>query len=198
MREWAATCTRKMEKSSSNLAQPLEKPGAGQGPEAIGGASANPQRVRGLLVAHAGEVAELDELRGRLVVPLQLGEGLVEGQREVGPAVDVRRDVVDVEPAESSPGLLGRLASGAVRRGCAAWPLRRRRRSGPGRARAGRVRPPPVGGTPRGPVRWAGASAPAARGPASMRPAAAARRTPAAGGRGPNAPRPARARPGSR
>ena len=90
---------------SSGLAQPLEEPGAGQGPEAVGGPAADPQRIGSLLVAHAGEVAELDEPRGRLVVPLQFGERLVEGEREVGPSLDVRREVVEVEPPERPPAL---------------------------------------------------------------------------------------------
>ena len=83
------------------------------------------------------------------------------------------------------------------RRGCAASPRRRRRRSGRDSPRPGRPRRRPAGGRPRGPARSPGGSVPSARGRAGPRRAFAAPHRRWAPARGPVAAHPGRAPPGA-
>ena len=130
----------------------------------------------------AGEVAELDQLGLGRVVPrparraprpgpaarrVRLGDGSRRRRGRPGP--------------RPPPRFSGSACGGRPRRGCGAWPRRRRRRSGRGRSTAGRRRRRRAGGRPRGPGRWPGASGRASPAPAAGRPACAARRRRAAG-----------------
>jgi hypothetical protein len=73
MRELAILCTQEDGKNSSVLAELLEEPGAGRGPEAIGGPSADHLGIGGLPVAHPHGVENFDEPCGRLIVRPRCG-----------------------------------------------------------------------------------------------------------------------------
>ena len=65
-------------------------------------------------MAHPGEVAELDQLRGRFIVTLEFGQRRVEVERQVRAIKGVRREVVEVESLELAAGFQRRLSPGTV------------------------------------------------------------------------------------
>ena len=163
-------------------AELAEEPGAGEGPIALGGATADPQGRGRLLDRQPGEQAELDQCGRLRVDPREPGDRLVQVDQVVGRGIRLR----GATPGPG-PGAGGyRPASAACgrapdRSGCGASPRRRRRGSGRDCPRVVPRRDRPAGGTPRGPAPWPVASGRASPGPASARPAGAARRRPAAG-----------------
>ena len=109
----------------------------------------------------------------------QAGEGVVEGdQLLVLVGGGLVRDVDAVEPSapfEAVP------CDGPLRPGCAAHGFgHQRRRSGPGRPTADPAGRRPIGGRPRGPGPWPGASGRASRARAAVRRAFGVRRRPEA------------------
>src|SRR5262245_26222529 len=84
MRETGPVCTRSQEGSRTLLAaEPLVQPGPGESPQAVGGPAADPEDLGRLLVRQPREEAHLDQASDLLVVLLQLGQGLVEGDQLV-------------------------------------------------------------------------------------------------------------------
>ena len=61
----------------------LVQPSPGVGPPAIGGGRGDAQRARGLIDRAAGEKAQLDQLRLRLVLLREFNQRLVDGQQSV-------------------------------------------------------------------------------------------------------------------
>ena len=115
-----------------------EQPGAGDQPQPVGGPATQAEHVRGLLVLEPGEEPELDQRRGLGVVPLQFVEGVVDGDEFVHAVVGDEQVVASNSCRDPPPPRLSRWRRGRARRGCAAWPRRRRRRSARGRCSAGR------------------------------------------------------------
>ena len=123
----------------------------------------------------AGEVAQLDQLRGR-------GIGLASSRvsasssasKVVGAGLGGGEIVGQVDAHAGRRRACRPACGGPVRRGCGAWPRPRRRRSGRGCSSAGLDRRRPAAGRPRGPGPWPAASAPALPGPVST---AASRRS---------------------
>ena len=140
-------------------AQFAEQPRAGERPRPVGRPVGHPEQVGGLFEGEPGEVVELDQFgRGRRRV------------RRVGREPRPRPARLRPEPQgpagrrASRPAARPRRASGGpsagpIRRGCAASPRPRPRRSARGRCSAG---PRRAADTPRARVPWPEASAPVA------------------------------------
>ena len=148
-----------------------QQPGAGEGPEAVGGAGGDAQGVG--RPPGAVRPAKKRSLTSRAAAGSSAARaGSAPRRGRAGRRSGSRRRrgrSVEVDPHAGRRRACRPACGGPGRRGCGAWPRRRRRRSGRGRSSPAAASARPAGGTPRGPGRWPGGS-----GPASRRPAAAA------------------------
>jgi len=98
----------------SILLHPLVKPGLGHGPEPVGDAARDAQRLGGLLVTQPRKVTELDQLSGPRIVLFQLTQGLVQGEKVVVGGLRQRELVVPLHTPALSPTFLRTPAASVV------------------------------------------------------------------------------------
>ena len=156
------------------------QPGPGVGPVAVGGAGLEPECLGGLLQRHAEEEPEVDQSGRAGVLGGQPGKRLrlpQTGRRPPNPRPALHRGC-RAAATRRLPCPTSSLRQ--IRRGCGAWPRRRRRRNALRPTRAGRDCPRRAGGRPRGPAPLPGASGRAAHALTSARRASAIRHRPGA------------------
>src|SRR5262249_44126205 len=111
MRENAAGCTAAGEENDSGFANMLVEQGASHGPHPIRRAPADAQSLGGLLMAQAGEITELYQLRCLGIVLLQRFDGLIQSQKLQRTFLARDRDLVESHARAIAAALDGALAA---------------------------------------------------------------------------------------